>query len=315
MIYFLHGDNDYLINRRVKELRQAFAREHSPDAITTIDGTEVAPADLASQLTALSLFDPYRLVIVSAVTAQAGNWTMLETNLAHIPEQTTVILTDIKALSKVRNLTITRTMKELRRLGATIEKFDLAKSSYQLRPWLETELKRHRLSIGRGVTDKLLELTAGEENQQARLELELDKLVLLGGELTVQLVEQYVQPSPQTNAFAILEAGLAGDRVRVAQLLDQLIMAGEDSNRFLGLLASQALALAGVLIGAKVKLSPYQLNQTRQLAERVGAHRLKSRLGGIIAKLAQLDSKMKQSAPGEAWLYIRTALSEMWMDS
>ena len=311
MIYFLHGDNDYLISRRAKELRQAFAREHSPSAITTIDGTEVAPADLASQLTALSLFDPYRLVIVSAVTAQAGNWTMLEANLAHIPEQTTVILTDIKALSKVRNLTITRTMKELRRLGATIEKFDLAKSSYQLRPWLEAELKRHRLSVERGVTDKLLELTAGEENQQARLELELDKLALLSGELTVRLVEQYVQPSPQTNAFAILEAGLAGDRAGVAQLLDRLIIAGEDSNRFLGLLASQALALAGVLTGAKVKLSPYQLNQTRQLAERLGDRQLSRRLGEVVEKLAQLDGKTKQSTPDQAWLYIRSTLSNI----
>ena len=311
MIYFLHGDNDYLISRRAKELRQAFAREHSPDAITTIDGTEVAPTDLTSQLTALSLFDPYRLVIVSAVTAQAGNWTMLETNLAHIPEQTTVILTDIKALSKVRNLTITRTMKELRRLGATIEKFDLAKSSYQLRPWLEAELERHRLSVERGVTDKLLELTAGEENQQARLELELDKLALLSGELTVRLVEQYVQPSPQTNAFAILEAGLAGDQAKVAQLLDRLIMAGEDSNRFLGLLASQALALASVLTGAKVKLSPYQLNQTCQLAERLGDRQLSRRLGEVVEKLAQLDGKMKQSAPDEAWFYIRSTLSNI----
>lgn len=311
MIYFLHGDNDYLINRRVKELRQAFAREHSPSAITTIDGTEVAPTDLTSQLTALSLLDPYRLVIVSAVTAQAGNWTMLETNLAHIPEQTTVILTDIKALSKVRNLTITRTMKELRRLGATIEKFDLAKSSYQLRPWLETELERHRLSVKRGVTDKLLELTAGEENQQARLKLELDKLALLGDELTVRLVEQYVQPSPQTNAFAILEAGLAGDQAKVAQLLDRLIMAGEDSNRFLGLLASQALALAGVLTGAKVKLSPYQLNQTRQLAERLGDRQLSRRLGEVVEKLAQLDGKTKQSTPDQAWVYIRSTLSSI----
>lgn len=311
MIYFLHGDNDYLISRRAKELRQAFAREHSPDAITTIDDTEVAPADLTSQLTALSLFDPYRLVIVSAVTAQAGNWTMLETNLAHIPEQTTVILTDIKALSKVRNLTITRTMKELRRLGATIEKFDLAKSSYQLRPWLEAELEHHQLNVERGVIDKLLELTAGEENQQARLELELDKLALLSGELTVRLVEQYVQPSPQTNAFAILEAGLAGDQAKVAQLLDRLIMTGEDSNRFLGLLASQALALAGVLTGAKVKLSPYQLNQTRQLAERLGDRRLSRRLGEVVEKLAQLDGKTKQSTPDQAWVYIRSILSNI----
>ena len=311
MIYFLHGDNDYLISRRVKELRQAFAREYSPDAITTVDGAEVAPTDLTSQLTALSLFDPYRLVIVSAVTAQAGNWTMLETNLAHIPEQTTVILTDIKALSKVRNLTITRTMKELRRLGATVEKFDLAKSSYQLRPWLGTELERHQLSVKRGVTDKLLELTAGEENQQARLELELDKLALLGDELTVQLVEQYVQPSPQTNAFAILEAGLAGDQTKVAQLLDRLIMAGEDSNRFLGLLASQALALASVLTGAKVKLSPYQLNQTCQLAERLGDRQLSRRLGEVVEKLAQLDGKIKQSTPDQAWVYIRSTLSSI----
>lgn len=311
MIYFLHGDNDYLISRRVKELRQAFAQKNGIGAITAIDGTEVAPTDLTSQLTALSLFDPYRLVIVSAVTAQAGNWTVLETNLAHIPEQTTVILTDIKALSKVRNLTITRTMKELRRLGATIEKFDLAKSSYQLRPWLETELKRHRLSVERGVTDKLLELTAGEENQQARLELELDKLALLGDELTVRLVEQYIQPSPQTNAFAILEAGLAGDQAKVAQLLDRLIMAGEDSNRFLGLLASQALALAGVLTGAKVKLSPYQLNQTRQLAERLGDRQLSRRLGEVVEKLAQLDGKIKQSTPDQAWVYIRSTLSDI----
>lgn len=311
MIYFLHGDNDYLISQRVKELRQAFAQEYSAGAITTIDGTEVAPADLASQLTALSLFDPYRLVIVSAVTAQAGNWTMLEANLAHIPEQTTVILTDVKALSKVRNLTVTRTMKELRRLGATAEKFDLAKSSYQLRPWLEAELKRHQLSVERGVTDKLLELTAGEENQQARLKLELDKLALLGGELTVQLVEQYVQPSPQTNAFAILEAGLAGDQAKVAQLLDRLITVGEDSNRFLGLLASQALALASVLTGAKVKLSPYQLNQTRQLAERLGDRQLSRRLGEVVEKLAQLDGKTKQSTPDQAWLYIRSTLSNI----
>lgn len=311
MIYFLHGDNDYLISQRVKELRQAFAQEHDPGAITTIDGTEVAPADLTSQLTALSLFDPYRLVVVSAVTAQAGNWTMLETNLAHIPEQTTVILTDIKALSKVRNLTITRTMKELRRLGATVEKFDLAKSSYQLRPWLEAELERHQLSVERGVTDKLLELTAGEENQQARLKLELDKLALLSGELTVRLVEQYVQPSPQTNAFAILEAGLAGDQAKVAQLLDRLITAGEDSNRFLGLLASQALALAGVLTGAKVKLSPYQLNQTRQLAERLGDRQLSRRLGEVVEKLARLDGKIKQSTPDQAWVYIRSTLSSI----
>lgn len=311
MIYFLHGDNDYLINRRVKELRQAFAQKHDPDAITTIDGTEVAPTDLTSQLTALSLFDPYRLVIVSAVTAQAGNWTILEANLAHIPEQTTVILTDIKALSKVHNLTITRTMKELRRLGATVEKFDLAKSSHQLRPWLEAELKRHQLSIERGVADKLLELTAGEENQQARLKLELDKLALLSGELTVRLVEQYVQPSPQTNAFAILEAGLASDQAKVAQLLDRLIMTGEDSNRFLGLLASQALALAGVLTGAKVKLSPYQLNQTRQLAERLGDRQLSRRLGEVVEKLAQLDGKIKQSTPDQAWVYIRSTLSSI----
>ena len=97
----------------------------------------------------------------------------------------------------------------------------------------------------------------------------------------------------------------------MAQLLDRLIMAGEDSNRFLGLLASQALALAGVLTGAKVKLSPYQLNQTRQLAERLGDHQLSRRLGEVVEKLAQLDERIKLSTPDEAWLYIRSTLSNI----
>ncbi len=38
-------------------------------------------------------------------------------------------------------------------------------------------------------------------------------------------------------------------------------------------------------------------------------------LGCWAAGQAQLDGKVKLSAPDEAWLYIRTALSEMWMDS
>ena len=97
----------------------------------------------------------------------------------------------------------------------------------------------------------------------------------------------------------------------MAQLLDRLIMTGEDSNRFLGLLASQALALVGVLTGAKVKLSPYQLNQTRQLAERLGDRQLSRRLGKVVEKLAQLDGKIKQSAPDEAWFYIRSTLSNI----
>ena len=311
MIYFLYGDNDYRIDQRVAELRNQFAAKYGEDNVATVDVNRVTGADLMTQLTALSLLTQHQMIIVKAVTSVNEDWTLLENSIDYIPDDTVAVLTDVKSLSKVRNIVVTRTFKKLKASGAKLEKYDLVKSR-DLRLWLADEVKRRALYMDKGAQSKLLQLTAGEDNQQARLDIELGKLALLQKPITAQLVEEYVEASLDTNAFAIFGAAITGKTERAIELLRQLRDSGEDSNRFIGLLASQELALASAITGAKVKLSTYQLAQARDLAYELGdnAHQL-AKLRRIAAVLAELDGQVKLAKPGEAWLRIEIALASL----
>ena len=311
MIYFFYGDNDYLIDQRVAELRKDFVSKNGEACVVAVDINSVTATDLMGQLTAVSLFVQHQMVIVKAITASSDGWAMLEKNIDQIPDDTVVVLTDVKSLSKVKNLSITRTFKKLKASGAKIEKLNVMRSR-DVRTWLASEVTQRKLSVDNAAQAALLQLTAGDDNQQARLATELDKLSLLQRPITVDIIKRYVEPSPSTNAFAIFDAAVTGQSARAAQLLRQLRGAGEDYNRFLGLLASQELALAAVVTGATVKLSPYQLSQAQDLAHKLGdrQHQLEQ-LGHIASVMASLDEQVKLAKPEEAWVRIEIALAKL----
>lgn len=311
MIYFLYGDNDYQIDQRVAELKAQFVTKYGADNVATVDVNKTSGPEVMTQLTAMSLLTQHQMIIVKAFTSVSDNWTLLENNVDYIPDETVAVLTDVKSLSKVRNIVITRTFKKLKSAGAKLEKYDLVKSR-DLRLWLAGEVKRRALYMDNTAQSKLLQLTAGEENQQARLDIELGKLALLNKPITVDLVNEYVEASPDTNAFAIFGAAVAGRTGRAVELLHQLRDSGEDPNRFLGLLASQELALAAAITGAKVKLSTYQLAQARDLVyELGGASRQLTKLRHIATVMAELDGQIKLAKPDEAWLRIEAALAKL----
>ena len=311
MIYFLYGDNDYQIDQRVAELKAQFVTKYGADNVATVDVNKTSGPEVMTQLTAMSLLTQHQMIIVKAFTSVSDNWTLLENNVDYIPDETVAVLTDVKSLSKVRNIVITRTFKKLKSAGVKLEKYDLVKSR-DLRLWLAGEVKRRALYMDNTAQSKLLQLTAGEENQQARLDIELGKLALLNKPITADLVNEYVEASPDTNAFAIFGAAVAGRTGRAVELLHQLRDSGEDPNRFLGLLASQELALAAAITGAKVKLSTYQLAQARDLAyELGGASRQLTKLRHITTVMAELDGQIKLAKLDEAWLRIEAALAKL----
>ena len=311
MIYFLYGDNDYRIDQRVAELKAQFVTKYGADNVATVDVNKTSGSEVMTQLTAMSLLTQHQMIIVKAFTSVSDNWTLLENNVDYIPDETVAVLTDVKSLSKVRNIVITRTFKKLKSAGGKLEKYDLVKSR-DLRLWLAGEVKRRALYMDNTAQSKLLQLTAGEENQQARLDIELGKLALLNKPITADLVNEYVEASPDTNAFAFFGAAVAGRTGRAVELLRQLRDSGEDPNRFLGLLASQELALAAAITGAKVKLSTYQLAQARDLAyELGGASRQLTKLRHIATVMAELDGQIKLAKPDEAWLRIEAALAKL----
>ena len=122
MIYFLYGDNDYQIDQRVAELKAQFATKYGADNVATVDVNKTSGPEVMTRLTAMSLLTQHQMIIVKAFTSVSDNWTLLENNVDYIPDETVAVLTDVKSLSKVRNIVITRTFKKLKSAGAKLEK-------------------------------------------------------------------------------------------------------------------------------------------------------------------------------------------------
>lgn len=292
-------------------MRTQFVHKYGTNDVSTLDVSALTPGDIITQLTAVSLFSPHRMVIVRGVTAVSDLWRQLESTIDHIAPDTVAVLTDDKITGKVNNLTRTRTFTALKKADATINKFDLM-TSRTIRPWLTDELKRRRLDGDYKAISRLIELTAGEDNQQARLMIELDKLALLHRPLTVRLVDDYVEPSLDTNAFGVFSLIVRGNRRQVATELRRLERSGEDANRFLGLMASQLQALAVAVYHADVPVNSYQLQKAEELAHNLGGASVQqAKLKEIAAVLANLDAKLKKSNPDQAWQRLAAALLQL----
>ena len=121
MIYFLYGDNDYQIDQRVAELKAQFVTKYGADNVATVDVNKTSGPEVMTQLTAMSLLTQHQMIIVKAFTSVSDNWTLLENNVDYIPDETVAVLTDVKSLSKVRNIVITRTFKKLKSAGAKLK--------------------------------------------------------------------------------------------------------------------------------------------------------------------------------------------------
>ena len=309
MIYFLYGDNDFLIDQRVDELRRKFVSDFGAANVVNIDINDINGAALMSQLTTISLFGLDQLIVVKGITSDSESWAMLESSLSRIPDTTTVILTDIKQISKIKNLSITKTFKTLKSSSTSLEKFDLPKS-WDVSKWLAKEVKKRELKISLSAQQKMLSLTSGEENQQARLSTELDKLFLLNVDITDELVNKYVEPSAETNAFAVFEAAVTGQVNQAITMVRQLRSVGEDVNRFVGLLASQLTALSVAVTGAEIKISSYQLSQAKKLVGRLNGDKAQ-RLKCIASVLANMDAKVKADSPDVAWVRVEVALAQL----
>lgn len=308
MIYFLYGDNDFLIDQRVNELRDDFIKKHGADGVSTIDLTKTDVDAAMARLTGISFLTPQQFIIVPAATSNTEFWTNLETNLEQIPDSTDVAMTDVRTIATVKNVSVTKTFKKLKSIGAKLEKLTVLKP-YEVKRWLTAEINRRQLQADAATIDKLITYTAGEDNQQARLSIELDKLSMIDKRLDASMVEKYVAPSLKTNAFNVLNSLLSGDSNKATKLIRELRNAGEDANRFIGLLASQEQALAVAATGANVKINSYQLRLAQDFIRQTP--NIKQKLHKLARILAELDLKIKQSKPENHWLIIEASLNQL----
>ena len=306
MIYLYYGENDYMIKRSVKAVEAAFEKEHGQDAVQRLDCSEIDPQKLIAELVNINMFAPERLLILSDLDKNKAAWSELGENLARIPDETTVI---IAASSPDKR---TKTFKELARHDS--REFKLLKGR-ELSEWLAREFKAVQLDHEPAALDELIVLTAGD---QWRMSAELGKLKSLQGRVTVDVVRSYVEPNLEANAFNIFERVLLGDRKSAMDELSKLRQL-EDANKFLGLLSSQAFALAAAIYGqghdnaaSELKVHPFQLSRMQTLARNLGDQTAqRKRMRQISEALATADAKIKLSRSDEAWAMIIATLGRI----
>ncbi len=307
MIYLYYGENNLLRKRAVDELVAAFTRKHGTDAVTQMDGSDIEPQRLIADIVNVNLFAPERLIVLEDLDRNSAAWVTVGENLDRVVDGTSLIIAVTSPDKR------TKTFKALK-ASASVREFQLLKG-HELADWLRQELASSGLEYKSTAVDELISATGGDE---WRLAMEVAKLRTLDQVVTPQLVRQYVEPNLEANAFMIFEQVISGRR-EVALVELEKLASLEDPNKFMGLLASQAFALAAAIHGAgqrdvasTLKIHPFQLSKMGEVARRIGdSEQQKERVKQIAALLAATDAKIKLSRPTEAWALISIAIGKI----
>ena len=196
--------------------------------------------------------------------------------------------------------------KALARQGALINLFQVERA--QLPQWIAARLARQKQKAARETLQFLADCVEG--NLLAAHQ-EIQKLGLLfpPGELEFEAVCGAVLNVARYDAFKLNEAMLAGDRARLARMLDGLKSEGEAAPKILWVLAEEIRAVARVQAGLAQGEDLQRLynnnrvwGEARQRAVVAAARRLKATaLAAALRHAARIDRTVKGLARGDVW--------------
>ncbi len=196
--------------------------------------------------------------------------------------------------------------KALTREGALINTFQVERA--QLPQWIAARLARQKQKAGH---ETLQFLADSVEGNLLAAHQEIQKLGLLfaQGELDFDAVCGAVLNVARYDAFQLNEAMLAGDKARLARMLDGLKSEGEAPPKILWVLSEEIRAVAKVQAGLAQGEELQQLwrnnrvwGGVRQQLVTEAARRLKSAaLAAALRHAARIDRTVKGLARGDVW--------------
>jgi DNA polymerase-3 subunit delta len=196
--------------------------------------------------------------------------------------------------------------KALTQAGALINVAAIERA--QLPAWIAARLARQKHKASAEILQFLADSVEGN---LVAAHQEIQKLGLLfpGGELEFDAVRSAVLNVARYDAFKLNEAMLAGDKARLARMLDGLKSEGEAPPKILWVLAEEIRAVAKVQAGIAAGADLRQIysasrvwGEARQRLVSDAARRLKARaLGEALRHAARVDRTIKGLARGDVW--------------
>lgn len=295
-VYILHGEEEFFIRDALLLLKSAFLKGSDPStSLTEFDGTEVTGAAVFNELRTTPLFGAAgrRMVIVENADDFIGKHkNLLEKYLeAHTSYSCLVLI--CKKLDKRTTLAA-----KVNRIGGEIECKRLNES--HLSPWVSLRARHY----GKAITPQAVQfLTEAIGSRPGLLDKHLEKLsIYLDKRPTIQEddVENLVSVNRTRTIFELTEAMAQKNTERALKVLNQLLVAGEDSIRIISMLAWQIKRLwqakqilnkggKSETVASELRIHPYFLRDFIKQTEHFTETSLQKKYENIL--LADFQSK------------------------
>lgn len=297
-----YGDNDYSIRQEVIAECAEYEKKYGAGSTKQVDASELSPGDLPSLLSGQSLFAPNQLHVISLLSEAKSLWERFG-EVAETTEIGDVLLVDTKPDKR------TKTWKWLNK-HADVKQFNLL-SEREVVPWLDRHASDRGLTLSRDNVELLVDRCGSD---QWRLHHAVQKLRLVEGAVTADVIKEVIEPTPQSSAFELIDAIISGNTA-LAEKRGREISAAEDAYRFFGLLVSQIYAMAACktarhsdpsIIAREVGIHPYVAKKTLPVARRLSMTQLES----MVSSAVQCDMMLKSSG-AEPWSLIKSLIAEL----
>lgn len=296
MVYLFIGENSFEVEREIARRIADFDGE-----IEKRDGEALAVADLQDLLQGQSLFSTKRLIILKQVSENKSVWEILASRIESMSSDIDLILIEPKPDKRIKSY------KDILKL-ATLKEFPAwtHRDTNQAVQWVADEAKSRGVSF----TDKhARHLVQRVGFDQWRLHHAIEKLSL-AGEVSIELINDVIEASPDENIFELLDTALRGDVMGVQASVANLKLS-VDAYQTFGLLSSQILQLSALALTDKssaevakdIGAHPFVLSKLAQYATRLSRNEVKT----LIDEAADADMLMKSSGL-DPWLHVEQLL-------
>lgn len=295
MITFLTGENSFEIERAIGVITADF--KGIPEKINAAD---LELSQLPDILMGSSLFQSSRLIIVRELSANKDIWPVFGYWAKKISPDIHLVLIEPKPDKRTVTYKTLKTLCDIQEYQPFGERDVLMAEKWVRDESAKFNLKLDNQSVG--------EIVRRVGHDQWQLFYAIEKLSLLGN-VTVEVVQDVIQPNQFENVFNLFETALRGDRISLKKMLTTL-QATEDAYKISALLASQAFQLAAIIsaegtdnVAKDFGIHPYAVSKLEPIARRVGGVGVQK----IIDILASTDLNLKTSK-NEPWTLVESSL-------
>lgn len=287
VIVTLTGENDAARQHMLTQLIDDFANRHGPMAIERLDGEETPYGRMAEAVASVSFLEPNKLVVLRTPSSNKEFVEQFETFCASVADSNQVILVERKLDKRLQYYKLLKKLTDFKEYavldGPGLVAFAVCYA-------------REKGGTLSGTDARMLVERVG--STQARLQQELDKLLIHDPHISRTAIETLTEPTPAGNIFELLDSAFRGDRRRALELYAQQRALGVEPPQIVAMLAWQLHIFALLKtarsrslddIARTAKVSPYVLRKSQALVNRLPLTRLQR----MVADLRVLDVRSK----------------------